>query len=359
METITESKVLLEQAKQLLSEGRLQESEAALKKVVAQSPDSSEGFYGLGMIQFKRENYAAAAVLFQNCVRLEPRNANAYYFLAECSEKQNLPDVAVGLFRKTLSIDPNHRGAQQKLQNLARDAKPVSGTNPAVGPQPDHRAQQEGGPVSSPQAGIYEYIRNDPSVLGQQTLRLIDSLRLISVTPRLSASAGTIVSLILGAFLVPFLAYQVVFQFLFSLMFNSKSRTLPAAQSLVAMAKIGAVGLGIGLLVSALIVILKVKNTKITLDKGRLQILEGIFSKQQHNIELYRVEDIEMHQTFFNRLTGDGTLILQAAGGRGGATKPVSLCGLAGIDQLRQLFEQLRNLVLLLRTGAWGKGVIY
>jgi hypothetical protein len=104
--------------------------------------------------------------------------------------------------------------------------------------------------------------------------------------------------------------------------------------------------------------ILRIKTTRITFDKGRLRISQGIFRREEINRELYRTEDIALHQTLGNRLTGDGDLILKIGSGREPPQK-LHLLGLTGITQLRQVADQLRNLVLLLRTGQFGKGIIY
>lgn len=345
-----ESKTLLNQAKELFNQGRFNESEAAFKKVVALSVDASQGFYGLGVIQLKRQDYAGAAVFFQNCVRLDPQNANAYYFLGETWEKQNLPDAAMAFFQKALAIDPTHRGAQQKIEASHRSAMSIRQSDSANG-QVAHTPLVAG-------AGVYEYIRNDPSSLAKQTLSLIDSLQLRSVTPRLSAFAGSIALFAIAAFSLPLVGYSLLALYVYPVMFSPKARILPAAQNLVLSAKYAAIAMGLCFLVLALLVVLRAKTTKYTIDKGRLQVLKGIFKRKWDNIEFYRVEDIELHQTFFNRLTYDGALILHVAPGDG-QKKTVELVGLARIDQLRELFEKLRSLVLLLRTGAWGKGVIH
>jgi hypothetical protein len=188
--------------------------------------------------------------------------------------------------------------------------------------------------------------------MAQQTLRLLDSLKLSSVTPRLSAFVGEIALRALGAFVLPLVLYALG-EGIYKIS-GRRGFPDPGSQNiwLIILA-----ALGIYFLVSAVIVVLRVKSTKVTLDKGRLQVSAGIFGRGQGNKELYRVEDVGLYQTFLNRLTGDGTLTLLVASGHGG-TEAVALKGLARIDQLRELFEQLRSLVLLLRTGAWGKGII-
>jgi hypothetical protein len=75
---------------------------------------------------------------------------------------------------------------------------------------------------------------------------------------------------------------------------------------------------------------------------------------------LYRVLDVALQRSFLNRLTGDGTLILTVEGIHG-TRDPfrLPLPGLAKTSDLEALFKRLRSLVVLLRTGPWGKGLIY
>jgi tetratricopeptide (TPR) repeat protein len=338
-----ESKALLDRAKDLLSQNKLQESQAAFTKVVGLSAEASEGFFGLGAIQFRREDYAGAAALFQSCLRLDPKNANAYYFLGESWEKQHLPEAAIAFFKEAIAIDPDHHRARQKLEALRPRPNMAAPVDPPIEERSAHK------PVA-PGSGFYECIRNDPSPLAQETWRRIHSLALTSVIPRLSASAGSIIASVVGGLLALFLAHVLL---------NGPLLPYPSAQNVGSIVPVVLVVLGICLLLNALMIVLRVKNTKYTLDKGRLHVAKGIFSKNQQNVELYRVKDIGLHQTFLNRMTGDGLLTLYVQSGHRKRDETVKLLGFAPVHQLREIFDQLRNLVALLRSGPWGKGIIY
>ena len=110
-----ESRGLVAEAWELLSQGRIPESEVAFKRVIELSVDAVVGVFGLGTIQLKRGDYPGAAVMFENCLRLDPQNAAAYYYLGEAWEKRNVPDAALAFFRKALAIDPHCEAARQKL----------------------------------------------------------------------------------------------------------------------------------------------------------------------------------------------------------------------------------------------------
>lgn len=188
--------------------------------------------------------------------------------------------------------------------------------------------------------GVYALIRRDQSPLAQETLQLLDATRM-SVHPRLSAYLGSMLHSTFPFLVLAVLALAVAY-------------FLPAG--------IPWPYLLLLFVVPAVVILAKfieVKTTTITFEAGRLLIAKGVFGRQSHNIELYRVLDIVLERSLFNRLTGDGTLVLTVEGIHG-TRDPfrLPLPGLTKIRDLEQLFTRLRSLVLLLRTGPWGKGLI-
>lgn len=188
--------------------------------------------------------------------------------------------------------------------------------------------------------GLYALIRRDQSPLAQETLHMLDATRM-SVHPRLSAYLAGILWSVLRSLVVVGAVLAVVY---------IVKRHIPAPYLLLLLAVPA---------VLVLLAYLHVKTTTITFEAGRLLITKGVFGRESQNIELYRVLDIALERSLLNRLTGDGTLVLTIEGIRG-TQDPfrLPLTGLAGIHELEQLFARLRSLVLLLRTGPWGKGII-
>jgi hypothetical protein len=74
------------------------------------------------------------------------------------------------------------------------------------------------------------------------------------------------------------------------------------------------------------------------------------------NVELWRVEDIELRQNALQRLTGDGTLVFKVA--RGDPKKPLEVTGVARGQALRDLHQKLLNLTFLMRGNPVVKGII-
>src|SRR5262249_53388368 len=125
--------------------------------------------------------------------------------------------------------------------------------------------------------GVYALIRRDQSPLAQETLQLLDATR-TSVHPRLSAYLGNMLHSTL-----PFLVLAVL---------------APAGASPL-QAQIPWPYLPLLLVVPVVITLTKlieVKTTTITFEAGRLLITKGVFGRQSHNIELYRVLDIVLER---------------------------------------------------------------
>ncbi len=212
---------------------------------------------------------------------------------------------------------------------------------PAPQPQPrSAAASQAARPTGADDYGVYALIRRDQSPLAQETLELLDATRM-SVHPRLSAY--------LASMLWPILRFLVFAALALAAAYVIKVHIpwpylllLPVVPALIVLARF-----------------IEVKTTTITFEAGRLLISKGVFGRASHNIELYRVLDIELDRSFLNRLTGDGTLVMTVEGTHG-TQDPfrLPLPGLARIRELERVFPRLRSLVLLLRTGPWGKGVI-
>ena len=57
-----------------------------------------------------------------------------------------------------------------------------------------------------------------------------------------------------------------------------------------------------------LIVYLSRLNTRYTLTDERLKITSGLLTKKVDEIELFRIKDTKVNQTFLNRLVGIGTI---------------------------------------------------
>ena len=97
-----------------------------------------------------------------------------------------------------------------------------------------------------------------------------------------------------------------------------------------------------------------VKTTRVHVARGRVQIETGILTRQKTNIELWRVDGVELKRSWVNRLTGDGTLLLTVHTPH----RVYAVTGVATGPRLEGMYQALLNLVFLLRSNPNIKGII-
>ena len=79
----------------------------------------------------------------------------------------------------------------------------------------------------------------------------------------------------------------------------------------------------VGLLLLAvffLVPLLKWRTTHFVVTSERVVMRSGVLGRQGRDIPLARINDVSFHHTFFERLLGCGTLVVESAGERGQVT---------------------------------------
>jgi membrane protein YdbS with pleckstrin-like domain len=323
-QTMNGSTTPLERARALFQEGDLDGSEKVLTELVTSGVNTGEGLYGLGVIRLAQGNLEAATSHFSQSLQLDPQNANAMYQLGVIAERRSSSEEAQALYARALAANPNHRGAAARIAQIKR-LPPYAPIAPPAAPA----VHSEASPLQ--QFGVYEFLRRDASVLSQQTLQLIDALRM-SVRPSISASLGSL---------------------------------LPSAAAFVLIALLGAASASAAALPLMLIAaaaftwkLLSISTTKITIDKGRVQVERGLFSRTTDNIELWRVQDIDLYRSPLNRITGDGVLVFNIPNQGTPTRQKLELAGIAQGERLQEVYQQLLNFVFVLRSNPIVKGII-
>jgi tetratricopeptide (TPR) repeat protein len=352
----------LDQANSLLIAGRFKESEVLFTRLLDSGKQRAQALYGLSLIRFHNGELREAKDLLTECSKIDPANANCYYYLGEIDEKNEpkVPDTVEFFYRRALEINPNHFGARRKLglqavSDKTRQGTSSSGTTPGV-------------PTPTPtEYGFYPLLQRDANALARHSVKLIESLDM-SVRTKARAYLGQILTALLIA-----ISAALVSSMLVETLRSGGSRNIASPVGGLLRATVPSAALALAnfvdsltpLIVLAAIVyfartLIMAWTTTVTFGAGRVTITSGWLRRRIQNVELYRTIDLEISQTFWNTWTGDGSIVLYVEGvhGRRAAVK-VRLTGVARIEDLRQIFERLRNLILLLRTGTWGKGVIY
>jgi uncharacterized membrane protein YdbT with pleckstrin-like domain len=81
------------------------------------------------------------------------------------------------------------------------------------------------------------------------------------------------------------------------------------------------IGVGLLLLLGFFVVpLLKWRTTHFVVTTERVVMRSGVLGRQGRDIPLVRINDVSFHHTFFERLLGCGTLVVESAGERGQVT---------------------------------------
>src|SRR5215210_6725601 len=109
---------LLSDAGALVQAGRLEEAEAATRKILGTNPRSAEAHSLLGVILDQRGVTADAEKEYAAALRLKPNLVSALSNLGVLLAKTKRTDEAIANFEKVLSIDPRHERAAFNLGAL-------------------------------------------------------------------------------------------------------------------------------------------------------------------------------------------------------------------------------------------------
>jgi tetratricopeptide (TPR) repeat protein len=315
-------------ARDMFDQGRLDEAAAAFSEL-AKTGDV-EGWYGLGMVYLKAGNTPSAESSFERALALAPGHLNAGLQLGMLAERSGDRLKAISRYEAVLAAHPRQALAASRLVALSRSASDGAGRathDPVSDGDPEGRRWSS---VVLSRHGVYDALLRDGSETSWQTLKLIEALER-GVSPRSSAFGGRLLVASLAAGLLMAVGLGLV-------------RGVPAQPAFVL---VGAGVLGF--------TYLWIRNTTYTLRRGRLQIASGILSRRISNLELWRVADMWLTSSLLNRLTNDGTLEFELHNNK----RRMKVTGLATADELELVYQDLLNLVFLLRSQQAVKGIIY
>jgi hypothetical protein len=396
----------LAQVYKLIDQQRPNACVPILEEVLSRTPRLAEARYLLGYVHFVAGDVSKAEMNFEKALSLDPNQANAAYYLGEIAASRRDDSTALHYYQRALEIYPQHLAASEKLglaQTAPRgrgsprpvQAVPVSpraepATAPASGPEQPTINAAQGANLSL----VMRDLRNDPAPAAKSILELLGRLNM-SVRPRLiphilpTILLGVAFTAIVGIGLLmanpsavhgasaphgaqgPRGAKQKTgpshetHSPKNTVSSGSQVRTSPSTAGGTSetngLPQIALIGLFAVWLITAALVLIKtvqVTLTKYTFSDARILIVKG-FIRRRENYELYRVVDIRLRETLLTKMSGDGILTLSIEHGGGKMNKQLTFKGLAKFDELTQIHDNLREVVLLLRSGNWGKGIIY
>lgn len=125
----------------LFQHGYLNQAAASFKQVVATKPDNADGYYNLGTLALRRNDFPAARGYLEQALKLRPDYPEAWNNLGMMAAQQGHPDEAVENFQNSLRLKPRYAVALLNLGNVYRRQrafeKARESLNEALEIQPD------------------------------------------------------------------------------------------------------------------------------------------------------------------------------------------------------------------------------
>jgi Flp pilus assembly protein TadD/peroxiredoxin len=104
----------------MFQHGYLEQAEDSFKQVVAARPDDAEGYYNLGTLSLRRNNFADARSYLEQTLKLKPDYPEAWNNLGMIAAQQGRAGEAIANFKQSIAQRPNYATALLNLGNVYR-----------------------------------------------------------------------------------------------------------------------------------------------------------------------------------------------------------------------------------------------
>ncbi len=104
----------------MFQHGYLEQAAASFQQVVAARPDDAEGYYNLGTLSLRRNNFAQAREYLQQTLKLKPNYPEAWNNLGMMAAQEGQADEAIQSFKQSLQLRPTYATALLNLGNVYR-----------------------------------------------------------------------------------------------------------------------------------------------------------------------------------------------------------------------------------------------
>lgn len=104
----------------LFQHGYLQEAAESFQQVIAEKPNDPEGYYNLGTLNLRRNDFTQARGYLQQTLKLRPNYPEAWNNLGMMAAQENHPDEAIHDFQQSLLLRPTYAIALLNLGNVYR-----------------------------------------------------------------------------------------------------------------------------------------------------------------------------------------------------------------------------------------------
>jgi tetratricopeptide (TPR) repeat protein len=92
--------------------------EKKLIEAIDKDPQNTENYLRLGKLYFLNGEYEAAAEIYRRGLKISPRDISLLFNYAVDREADNKLDSAKELYLEILSIDPNNKQTQERLDKI-------------------------------------------------------------------------------------------------------------------------------------------------------------------------------------------------------------------------------------------------
>ncbi|RSL17412.1 tetratricopeptide (TPR) repeat protein [Edaphobacter aggregans] len=107
----------------LFQHGYLDQATESFEQVIAAKPDDPEGYYNLGTLNLRRNNFQQARHYLEQTVKLRPNYPEAWNNLGMIAAQEGHPEEAVRNFQQSLFLRPTYVIALLNLGNVYRRQK--------------------------------------------------------------------------------------------------------------------------------------------------------------------------------------------------------------------------------------------
>lgn len=125
----------------LFQHGYLDQAAESFQQVVASKPDDPEGYYNLGTLNLRRNDFVEARRYLEQTLKLRPNYPEAWNNLGMMSAQEGHAEEAIGNFQQALLLRPGYEIALLNLGNVYRRqgafAKAEESLSKALALQPD------------------------------------------------------------------------------------------------------------------------------------------------------------------------------------------------------------------------------
>jgi tetratricopeptide (TPR) repeat protein/peroxiredoxin len=125
----------------MFQHGYLDQAAESFQQVISAKPDNAEGYYNLGTLNLRKNDFVAARYYLEQTLKLRPNYPEAWNNLGMMAAQEGHPDEAIQNFQQSLLLRPGYAIALLNLGNVYRRQgsfeKAQECLSQALGLQPD------------------------------------------------------------------------------------------------------------------------------------------------------------------------------------------------------------------------------